>query len=92
MTSLAIAVIALLLLRPWRHVELSAALLTLGCSGRSPLGSLPRVPLLEDSSVGSFGAGGLVGLLGAGLVLLGGYLGLRRSRSHLSNSLDQPPV
>jgi hypothetical protein len=77
---IAIVVIAALLLRPWRHVELGAALVTLGCIDALLWLRYLAVPVLEDSSVGSFGPGGLVGLLGAGLVVVGGYLALRAAQ------------
>ncbi|HEU0303510.1 MAG TPA: toll/interleukin-1 receptor domain-containing protein [Gaiellaceae bacterium] len=79
MTSLAIAVVGALLLGRWRHAELSAALLTLGVLDALLWVRYLGVPLAEDSSVGSFGAGGLVGLAGAALVIIGGLLGLRAS-------------
>jgi len=90
-TSLAIAIIALLLLRPWRHAELSAALLTLGCLDALLWVRYLAVPVLEDSSVGSFGPGGVVGLLGAGLVLFGGSLGLKGSKAYGSTPLPVQP-
>jgi hypothetical protein len=76
-TSLAIAAIAALLLGRSRHAELSAALLTLGVLDALLWIRYFGIPLVEDSSIASFAAGGLVGLAGAGLVLVGGYLGLR---------------
>jgi hypothetical protein len=79
LTSLAIAVIAALLLGRQRHAELSAALLTLGVLDALLWIRYFAVPLLQDSSFGSFAPGGLVGLAGAALVVLGGYLGLRGS-------------
>jgi hypothetical protein len=90
-TALAIAIIAILLLRPWRHVELSAALLTLGLLDALLWVRYLVVPLLEDSSVASFGAGGLVGLLGAGLVIVGGYLGLQGSRAYAASPVAVQP-
>ena len=77
--TLAIAVIAFLLLARWRHAELSAALLTLGLLAGLLWVRYLGVPMLQDSNVGSFAPGGLVGLAGAGLVVLAGYLGLRGS-------------
>ena len=77
--SLAIAVIAALLLGRRRHAELSAALLTLGVLDALLWIRYFGVPLVQDSSFGSFAPGGLVGLAGAALVLLGGYLGLKGS-------------
>jgi hypothetical protein len=78
--AIAIALVAALLLGRWRHAELSAALLTLGVlSGLAWLRFLV-IPLMLDSSVGSFGAGGLIGLAGAGLVVVAGFLGLQRSQ------------
>jgi TIR domain len=81
-TSIAIALMAGLLLRPWRHMELSAALLTLGALDALLWVRYLGVPLLGGSDAGSLGAGGLVGLAGAGLVLLGGYLGLQGSKEY----------
>lgn len=78
--SLAIAVVAALLLGRWRHAELSAALLTLGVLDALLWIRYFGVPLVQDPSFGSFAPGGLLGLAGAALVLLGGYLGLRGSR------------
>jgi TIR domain len=81
-TSLAIAVIAALLLGRWRHTELSAALLTLGGVAALLWFRYFAIPVFEDSSVGSFAPGGLIGLAGALLVIVGGYLGLRGSSQH----------
>ena len=81
-TSLAIVFIAALLLGRWRHAELSAAMLTLGALAALLWIRYFGVPLVQDSSVGSFGAGGLIGLAGALLVIVGGYLGLRGSTQH----------
>ncbi len=90
-TSLAIAAIAVLLLRPWRHLELSAGLLTLGCLDALLWVRYLAVPIFEDSKVGSFGPGGLVGLLGAGLVIVGGYLGLQGSRAYAASPVAVQP-
>lgn len=90
-TSAAIAIIAALLLRPRRHVELSSALLTLGVlDALLWAGRYIGIPSIEDSDVARLGAGGFVGLAGAGLVVLGGYLGLRASRAHASPDLAVP--
>ncbi|HEU0303515.1 MAG TPA: toll/interleukin-1 receptor domain-containing protein [Gaiellaceae bacterium] len=81
LTTLAVAVIGALLAWPWRHTELSAALLTLGCIEALFWVRYLCVPLLADSSDFSFGPAGIVGLAGAGLVLAGGYLGLQAARA-----------
>lgn len=83
-TAFAIALIAALLFGRWRHAELSAALLTMGVLAGLLWIRYLGVPLVQDSSVGSFAPGGLVGTAGAALVVLGGYLGLARSKVHPS--------
>jgi TIR domain len=79
-TSIAIAVIAALLLGRWRHAELSAALLTLGVLNALLWMRFLVIPLILDDRYGSFGPGGLVGLAGAALVVIGGVLGLQGSK------------
>lgn len=72
-------------------MELSSALLTLGLLAALLWSArYIGVPLLEDSLVASLGPGGFVGLAGAGLVVLGGYLGLRALRAHESPDLVAP--
>jgi hypothetical protein len=81
-TSIAIALVAALLLRPWRHVELSAFLLTLGALDGLLWIRYLGVPILRDSG-GSFGPGGAIGLAGAVLVVLGGCLGLQGAKAEV---------
>ena len=50
------------------------------------------VPLLENSSVGSFAPGGIIGIAGEGLVVLGGYLGLAAWRRGPSPVAAVPSV
>jgi TIR domain len=90
LTTLAIAAIAALLLWPWRHVELSAALLTFGCIEALFWVRYIGVPVLADSSNFAFGPAGVVGLAGAGFVLVGGYLGLQGARAHGTQAVAMP--
>jgi hypothetical protein len=90
MPAIAIALAAALLLGRWRHAELSAALLTLGVLAGLVWLRFLVIPLMLDSSVGSFGAGGLIGLVGAGLVVAAGVIGLQRSQPQPSSVAAMP--
>ena len=90
MPAIAIALVAALLLGRWRHAELSAALLTLGVLAGLVWLRFLVIPLMLDSSVGSFGAGGLIGLVGAGLVVAAGIIGLQRSQSQSPSAAAIP--
>ena len=91
-TSLMVVIVAALLLGHSRHAELSAALLTLGVLEGLLWVRYFTVPLLENSSVGSFAPGGIIGIVGAGLVVLGGYLGLAAWRRGPSPVAAVPSV
>jgi TIR domain len=90
MPAIAIALVAALLLGRWRHAELSAALLTLGVLAGLVWLRFLVIPLMLDSSVGSFGAGGLIGLVGAGLVVAAGIIGLQRSQAQPQSAAAIP--
>ena len=87
-----VVIVAALLLGHSRHAELSAALLTLGVLEGLLWVRYFAVPLLENSRVGSFAPGGIIGIAGAGLVVLGGYLGLAAWRRGPSPVAAVPSV
>jgi cytochrome c biogenesis factor len=70
-SSIAIIVIAALLLRPWRTRELSATALTIAVLNALLWVRYIGIPLIEPSNIASFGVGGILGLAGAVLVVLG---------------------
>jgi TIR domain len=70
-SSIAIIVIAALLLRPWRTRELSATVLTIAILNALLWVRYIGIPLIENSTIASFAAGGVVGLVGSGIAMLG---------------------